>query len=317
MNILILCAGRRVNIIEYFKKALEESTGAVFAADMNEYAPAFQAAHASFQVSGNEEDHYIDEILEICREQKVAAVIAFMDSELELLAANRSRFEAIGVVPIVSSEEMVELSADKYAMHQFLIDHGIRTVPTYECSKLALAALANNEFTYPFIMKPLRGSTSVGFSLLNDQADFDHTIEEMIFQPYYKDKEYGIDVYVDLQTGELVDLFIKEKLRMRLGQTDQAISLHIEEIAELIIDFVSCTDFRGPLDIDVFQFEGNFFLSEVNPRFGAGYSHAYECGIDFAKYIVQNLKGLPNKPYTGFSYEAGKVMAKYDAIMIL
>ncbi|WKA53865.1 ATP-grasp domain-containing protein [Planococcus shixiaomingii] len=317
MNILILCAGRRVKTIQYFKKALEPIGGAVFAADMNTYAPAMHVAEASFIVSEMTDIHYIEDILRICKDQKVDAVVVSMDFELELIAANKSRFDEIGVTPLISSKAVIETSANKFFLYNFLIDKGIPTVPTYKDAEEALNAVANKEFSYPFIMKPVSGSTSIGFALLQQEKDFIGCPENMVFQPYFKDKEFGVDAYIDMWTGELVNLFIKEKLRMRSGQTDQSISVHNEEIEQLVINLVKHMDFRGPIDIDIFQYEQKFYISEVNPRFGAGYPHAHECGVNFPDYIINNIAGTPNDSYTGFSYEEGKVMMKYDEIMIV
>lgn len=48
----------------------------------------------------------------------------------------------------------------------------------------------------------------------------------------------------------------------------------------------------------------NINISEVNPRFGGGYPHAYEAGANHMKYIVNNLQGKVNEPQIG-EYESG------------
>lgn len=53
----------------------------------------------------------------------------------------------------------------------------------------------------------------------------------------------------------------------------------------------------------------------MNPRFGGGYPHAYECGVNHLDYIVKNLEGQVNSPKIG-AYEEGLVMMKYNEIMI-
>ena len=47
--------------------------------------------------------------------------------------------------------------------------------------------------------------------------------EEFIIQEYNYGKEYGIDIYCDLISGEITQVFIKEKLRMRAGETEKSI----------------------------------------------------------------------------------------------
>ena len=54
---------------------------------------------------------------------------------------------------------------------------------------------------------------------------------------------------------------------------------------DLIETFVKKVGFKGIIDIDLFQVNGEYYISEVNPRFGGGYSHAYECGINVPRMI--------------------------------
>ena len=50
-----------------------------------------------------------------------------------------------------------------------------------------------------------------------------------IFQPCVLNKEFGVDMYFDMVSGKIVSLFIKEKLNMRAGETDKAISLYRQD----------------------------------------------------------------------------------------
>ena len=63
------------------------------------------------------------------------------------------------------------------------------------------------------------------------------------------------------------------------------------------------------------QIDGEYYISEVNPRFGGGYPHAYECGCDHMKLIENNLEGNSNKPVIG-TYKSDIYMMKYNEICI-
>ena len=69
------------------------------------------------------------------------------------------------------------------------------------------------------------------------------------------------------------------------------------------------------IDIDLFAWEGTYYISEVNPRFGGGYPHAYEAGVNHLKYIVRNLEGKTNVPDIG-NYKEGVIMMKHNEVMI-
>ena len=68
-------------------------------------------------------------------------------------------------------------------------------------------------------------------------------------------------------------------------------------------------------DDDIFDIDGEYYISEVNPRFGGGYPHAFECGCNHMALIENNLKGIENQPNIG-CYDEGIYMMKYNEIAI-
>jgi carbamoyl-phosphate synthase large subunit len=137
----------------------------------------------------------------------------------------------------------------------------------------------------------------------------------MIIQEFLNGQELGVDVYVDMLSKKVVSIFIKEKTAMRAGETDKAKSLKSEVLFNLIIELLGKTELIGPIDIDVFDINGEYYISEINPRFGGGYPLAYECGLNFPKYILNNISGKENMPRIG-DYEENVYMLKHDTLII-
>ena len=102
---------------------------------------------------------------------------------------------------------------------------------------------------------------------------------------------------------------------MRAGETDKAVSFKDDNLFRLIERFVLEAGFRGQIDIDVFDIDGHYYISEVNPRFGGGYPHAYAAGVNHMNFILENLEGRKNKKVIG-NYDEGIYMMKYNEIMI-
>ena len=102
---------------------------------------------------------------------------------------------------------------------------------------------------------------------------------------------------------------------MRAGETDKAVSFKDEKLFELIKKFVIEAGYIGQIDIDIFDIAGEYYISEVNPRFGGGYPHAYECGCEHMKLIYNNLEGKINSNITG-EYKSNIYMMKYNEICI-
>ena len=104
--------------------------------------------------------------------------------------------------------------------------------------------------------------------------------------------------------------------KMRAGETDKAVSFKDKKLFDLIEDFVKKAGYNGQIDIDIFDVNGEYYISEVNPRFGGGYPHAYESGANHMCLIVNNLAGRENECAVGKNYKVGTYMMKYNEIMI-
>lgn len=103
---------------------------------------------------------------------------------------------------------------------------------------------------------------------------------------------------------------------MRAGETDKAESFKDNKLFELIKRFVSEAGYKGEIDIDIFDINGEYYISEVNPRFGGGYPHAYESGANHMEFIINNLEGKANESVIGENYKVGTYMMKYNEIMV-
>lgn len=137
----------------------------------------------------------------------------------------------------------------------------------------------------------------------------------LMIQEFLDGQEIGADVYIDMLSGEVVSIFTKKKLKMRAGETDKSVSFKDEKLFHLIERFVIESGFLGQIDIDIFEKEGEYFISEVNPRFGGGFPHAYECGCNHMDLIINNLNGLVNNRCIG-DYEEGVFMMKYNEVIV-
>ena len=317
LNILILSAGTRTKIVQYFKRELE-GKGKVIATDMSDLAPAVYEADKFYKVPRITEEGYIDIILDICKKENITAVLSLIDPELSLLAANEEKFKAVGVTVIGSSYELCERALDKMDMYTWLCAHGYRCAKSYTDKELFYADVDKGEMTYPVFVKPVRGSASMSISKAEDRETVEFLMsrgEGLMIQEFLRGQEIGADIYIDMVSGEVVSIFTKKKLLMRAGETDKAVSFHDPVLNEMLEQFVIESGWRGQIDIDVFEVDGEYYISEVNPRFGGGYPHAYECGCNHMKLIANNMSGIANERNIG-DYEDGIYMMKYNEIGI-
>ena len=167
-------------------------------------------------------------------------------------------------------------------------------------------------------VKPYKGSASISISKAYDKETvellFAHN-DDLMIQEFMNGQEIGADVYIDMISGEVVSIFTKKKLKMRAGETDKAVSFKDPALFALIEKFVMEAGYRGQIDIDIFNINGRYYISEVNPRFGGGYPHAYESGADHMKLILNNLRGQVNQKKIG-AYKEDVYMMKYNEVCI-
>lgn len=332
MNILFTCAGRRTYLLKYFKENLSEGDKVV-ATDMQLSAPALQVADVKLQVPAVYDPKYIDITLQICKEQKIDALLSLNDLELPLLAENKARFEAEGVKVIVSEPKVIDIAFDKYKTAQWVESLGLKSPQTFVRLEDAKRALQTGELVFPLFMKPRWGSGSIGLETIADMEELDtyynllmkkikKTIlatasvgdEYIMIQEKLTGNEFGLDVMNDLE-GNHVAVSVKQKLAMRAGETDKAVTLDLPEVREIGRKIGEALKHIGNLDVDVMQnAKGEYCVLELNPRFGGGFPFSYEAGVNLPKAIIEWIKG--NEVDAAMLQPAyGRMFSKNDYLM--
>ena len=317
MNILVLSAGTRNKVVQYFKKAVA-GNGLVVATDCSDLAPAIYEADKYYIVPRMSAPGYLDVVLDICKKEKIDGVLSLIDPELSLLAEHAEEFKVLGTTVIGSSFDLCEMALNKMQMFQWLKKRGYKCAKSYMDKEAFYADLEEGKISFPVFVKPVCGSASIAISNVYDKETLELLTahdENLMIQEFLDGQEIGADVYIDMVSGEVVSIFTKKKLKMRAGETDKAVSFKDEKLFELIKKFVSEAGYSGQIDIDIFDVNGEYYISEVNPRFGGGYPHAYESGCDHMRLILNNLEGLANEVRIG-QYEDGVYMMKYNEIMV-
>lgn len=308
MNLLFTCAGRRTYLLKYFKENLSEGDK-VIATDMQSSAPAFSMADIIEQVPNVYTKDYVDKILLICRKYNVTAIISLNDLELPILSDNRERFDCIGVKLIISSPEVVDCCFDKYKTANYLLSLGLKTPETFIDFNEAVEAIENGKIVYPLVLKPRWGSGSIGIEIVNDKEEMKLVYEFLcrkirrtilsrvsksenyiLIQEMISGLEYGMDIMNDLR-GNNITVAVKRKLSMRAGETDKAVIVDnniIRNIGKVIGENLKHI---GNLDCDLLERNGEYYVLELNPRFGGGFPFSYEAGVNLPKAIIEWLKG--------------------------
>lgn len=316
MNILITSVGRRSKLIEYFKNHFDK----VVVTDATNLAPAIYEADKYYLAPTIKSDKYIEFLKDICKKEEIKGILSLIDPELHLLSGYKEEFKNIGVSIIGSSKEVSEICFNKWKMYEFLKENKFKTAKTYINIDEFKRELNEKKIDFPIFIKPITGSASIGITKIENietlELIWKLSKEKMMIQEFMNGEEIGVDVYTDILTKEVVSIFTKEKINMRAGETDKAKSFKDNKLFDLIESFIKKLETEGPVDIDVFKVNGEYYISEVNPRFGGGYPIAYESGEKFPELIKNNLKNQKNEKNIG-NYKENIIMLKCDDLKIV
>ena len=317
MNILFCSAGRRGQLLKNFRQSMGDK-GKIIATDLSEYAPALYFADKAYLVPPINDPTYLDTVVDICKKENIDAITTVIDPEIEILAKYRDRFESIGVEVLAPYEETAKLCFDKFAMYEYLTKCGIPTVLTFGDFNSFKTAFDSGKIDFPVFVKPRTGSGSVGARKICNIGDLKCAFDadsSLIVQEFMKGRDLDADVYIDTISKQPVAIFSKKKISTTIGGANKTVSFKDEKLFQLIKEALKHFEFNGPIDIDFFERDGEYYLSEINPRFGGAYLHAYGAGVDFVNLIENNLNGIANESIIG-EYEENIVMMMYDSVVI-
>ena len=296
-----------------------DGCGRIVATDMSPVAPALFFADDRYLVPSISSPGYFNRILEICGESEVKAITTLIDPEIEVLASHRDELLAKGILPLCPAAWTARLCFNKYEMFRYLQSKGVRTVLTYDTLGSFKEALDGGEIAFPVFMKPISGSGSVGIGKCGSIEEVEEKWNDgkftYIIQELMTGGDCDADVYVDCISHKPVAVFSKKKIESRIGGASKTISYKDPKLFAFVEEVCSVMELSGPCDMDFFIKDGEYYLSEINPRFGGAYLHAYGAGVDFIKLILNNIDGKENQSIIG-QYDEDIIMMMYDDVVI-
>ena len=139
INVLVLSAGRRVELIKCFKRAASELkvTGKVIAVDCSDTAPALYFADKYRLVPRIDSGRYVDAVIDVCNEESVSLIVPTIDTELLLLAENRERIEKeTNARLLISDLSVIQICRNKLNTQKYMEEHGFKVPHLYTKEEL-------------------------------------------------------------------------------------------------------------------------------------------------------------------------------------
>lgn len=323
MKILFTSVGRRVELLQAFRIAAEElqkdgelvNTLTIIGTDITRTAPALYYCDRVKITCKICDEQYIPQLLSICKEDKVNCLIPTIDTDLLLLAENKSKFEAVGTKVLISAVEKIKLCRDKSFTTDYFISLGLKTPFLVKTAEECEEYIKQGKMAFPVFIKPKDGSSSIGAYKVNNLSDlklYAKEISNSIIQSFIAGREFSIDIFCDYERNP-VYITPRERLVVRAGEVlktkiTQDDSM-IKEMHALIKDFRPC----GQITVQLIREEktGNNYYIEINPRFGGGAPLSIKAGADSAKAVIRMLNGVKLE-YCEKASKDGAVYSRFD-----
>lgn len=330
MNILFTCVGRRKYLVDYFK-AEQKLVSKLVGVDMSNTAPALAGCDKWYLAPSIYDANYMKRILEVCKIEKIDVLISLNDMELTILAKHRVLFERAGVTLVLANNNAIDICSDKYKTFLFCKENNIPVPHSFVSLSSALSSINAKSLNFPLIVKPRWGSASFGLYVVDNKDDlmdayntckkalgksylaqFKESDDDVLIQEYIEGKEYGLDIFNDMD-GKYRGVVCKEKLSMRAGETDKAVTVDSKRFSEFAHTIGNTLKHVGNMDCDFLERDGDLYLLELNPRFGGGYPFSHEAGANLVKALLLSL--INRSDEIVINYNINKTFAKCDTIV--
>jgi carbamoyl-phosphate synthase large subunit len=312
ITILVSSAGRRVELIECFRRSARELGFPikVIACDVEPgLSAACNVADLGVAVSRCDRAEFVDELLAIVRENDVRLVIPTIDPELGPLSAAVPRFAELGARVHVSPPAVIDIARDKLRTARVLATAGVPVPLTI----LPHEAKSCHSVRWPMFLKPAGGSASRGISIIRNAADLPaiHS-EPMVLQQLLDGPEFTVNMFID-QYGHLRSVVPHRRLRVRAGEVEKGRTERNPEFDRIARAVAQALP--GAAGALCFQLiadkETGPRVFEINARFGGGYPLAHHAGAAFAKWLLEEITDLPSS--ASDDWREGVLMLRYDA----
>lgn len=311
INILILSAGRRVELVNCFKAARDrlKINGKVFAVDISTSAPALYFADKYFIIPRIHAKNYISSLITVCNDNDISLIVPTIDTELEKLAEHKAEIEkATKARVLVSNFEAVSICCDKFKTAKFFEEYN------FDYPKVITSEdIGAGNFKFPLFIKPLNGSSSINAFKINDKRELDFFIEYVkgpIVQECVSGREYTIDCFSDFD-GNVITIVPRLRIATRSGEIlkgkIEKSRIIIEDVKRLVKTF----GFIGQITVQCFLCDDDSIkYIEINPRFGGGAPMSIMAGADSCENLYRLLNG--EKLCYNENYEDNLLISRFD-----
>ena len=274
-SILFLGAGKRVSLLQYFKKAITAAgiDCALYCYEIDKEQPASIEARIIQGLTWTDRN-LLEDLSAIIRKHNVVSLIPCVDPAIPVSEILNSKIQNR-----TPNTEIIEICNDKLKFDNFCIRNSTKVIPRAE------------ESAFPIFVKPTLGSASDGAQIISSKLElknYKSQYPNLISQKIMHGAEYTIDCFITKSR----DLFISPRKRIEVvaGEVTVTKTFIDKELYKLSKQFLNKINFHGPVTLQYIEdSEGNKYLMECNLRYGGGVICSFFSGYNFPVLHVSDI----------------------------
>ena len=314
-NVMLSAAGRRVALMQLLEQSMADLNlhGGVLATDLHAMSPAMQLARETALVPPYRDPKCLDFLLRLCEQYHVKLIVPTIDPELVFYATHRTAFVNVGCQINVSDSAAIDISFDKLKTHDWLMKHDL---PHVRQATLEQVLSGEAKFELPVIVKPRRGSSSIGITVARtfDQLEARAYERDLLVQSIAAGQEYTVDLFVD-RNGSCRCAVPRRRIETRGGEVSKGVTVRNRDVIDLAWQVAATLPGTyGVLNVQIFHdpTTNQLAVIEINPRFGGGYPLSEQAGAPMTRWLLEDVLQLPSTARAD-AWREGIVMLRYDA----
>lgn len=314
-NVLVLSAGRRVELIQCFRNAASRLNikSTIVAADCSDLAPALYFADEIVKMPYINSPDYIDSIIDACIKSNISLVVPTIDTDLMLLADKKSKIEKNTKAKVLISDiSVIEICRDKIKTHNFLKKNGFGIPRMYNDDEIE-----NENIEYPLFIKPKSGSSSINTYKANNKKELEvflDIVDNPIIQEFIEGDEYTVDVFLDFHSN-IITIVPRLRIATRSGEISKGKIIKDREIINDIKKLMMILKPIGHITVQLMKTKYGIKYIEINPRFGGGAPMSIQSGADSCENLYRLLMG--QKLNYNENYKDNIIFLRYDSCICL
>jgi len=261
----------------------------------------------------------LQRLRDITQKTRIDVLVPLLDLELLNLPSLEPSLKEIGISLLLPPISKVRMHF-KLKLAEFCQSNEIKYPKQIAVTSLDTIAPNITELGTPVVIKGVIHESHLAFSAEEALIYFNRIKMRwglpVIMQEYIQGEEYNTDCLTDRE-GKLIGAVAMRKLGVSdKGKAWSGATVNDEELLNLSQDILRKLNWVGPVELEFIkqQSSGDYYLLEINPRFGTWIYLAANAGQNLPLATIQIAMGEKVEPFP--PYETGLMFIRYSLDLI-